>query len=222
MQRVTGAQGSDSWVRARCGIPTASRFKDILTQKKLELSKTSGPYMCELLAEWIFGEPIEIETTGYMERGVELEDVARKAYTLQTGNAVEQVGLCLTDSGEVGCSPDGLIGDDGGLEIKVPGLKNHIRYWLDPQALVEDYKLQLHGSIWVCERQWWDIISFNPSLPDVIVRVERDTEITNKISDAVCGFGVRLYQAQRVIAAKGQEIDQRPIEARQRIETVAA
>lgn len=222
MIRVMGAQGSDSWVRARCGIPTASRFKDILTPKNLTRSKSAGPYMHELLAEWIFGEPIDIETTGYMERGIELEEVARKGYTLQTGNVVEEVGLCLIDNGEVGCSPDGLIGDDGGLEIKCPGLKNHIRYLLDPDALVAEYRLQVHGSIWICEREWWDVMSYHPSLPDVIVRVEHDPDVRSAMAPALEEFGKQLYELQHAIIALGVEIDQRPIEARQRIEKVAA
>lgn len=222
MIEVMGAQGSAQWVTARCGIPTASQFKNIITPKTLATSKSAGPYMNELLAEWIFGEPIEVEASSpYMDRGTDLEPLARKAYTIQTGREVREVGLCLKDDSWAGCSPDGLIGNDGGLEAKTPGLKKHIAYMLDPDLLVEDYRVQLHGSIWVCERDWWDIISYHPSLPDVIVRVDRDGDVATKISKAVRGFLADLIAAQNRLRDMNVEPDARPMAARHQVALAA-
>lgn len=215
MIRVKGAQGSAQWVTARCGIPTASRFGQIITPAKLTPSKQAAAYMHELLAEWAFGEPVEMESTPMMDRGSELEDAARKSYEFTRGVTVEEVGLCLSDDGEIGCSPDGLIGANGGLEIKTPGIKNHIKYMLCPDALVTDYRLQVHGSLWVCRRQWWDVMSHNPLLPDVVVRVERDDEIAGKINEALVDFLGCLYDAQQTMREMGVEPDVRPVDARQ-------
>ena len=218
MIRVMGQQGSLQWITARCGIPTASRFSQVITPKTLAPSKSATAYMHELLAEWALGEPIEMETTAMMDRGTELEDAARRAYEFQRNVKVEQVGLCLADDSMVGCSPDGLIGDSGGLEIKTPGIKNHVKYMLDHDALVAEYRLQIHGSMLVCSRDWWDVMSYNPLLPDVIVRVDWDKEIENKIAAAVQTFSSRLTSAMCHMQEMGVTGDPRPFEARRQID----
>jgi hypothetical protein len=132
-----------------------------------------------------------------MQRGQAMEERARASYAWDNDCEVEQVGFVTNDAGDVGCSPDGLIGDTGGLEIKVPSAKQHVAYLLEPQRLVDAYKLQLHGSIWVCERTWWDVYSWHPSIPAVCQRVERDEHIIEQLAAAVAAFNEQLHAALR-------------------------
>ena len=108
------AQGDEAWHQARLGIPTASRFKDILASSA-EM-KMRRKYMYELAGERIRGEAAEGYTNGHMERGTTQEDDARRLYAFLNDVEPEQVGFIR--NGNVGSSPDSLIGDKGGLEIK--------------------------------------------------------------------------------------------------------
>ncbi len=218
MLRVKGAQGSAQWVTARCGIPTASRFDKILTNVKLDLSKSAVDYMAELLAEWFEGQPVDdLSETPEMQRGTELEPLARKSYAMETGHTVDEVGLCLTDDGLIGCSPDGLIGDDGMLEIKTPMMKQHIAYMINPAKLAAKYRLQVHGGLFVCERDWIEIVSYHPSLPNVIVHVGRADDVNKEISRSTADFCFGLGKWQRQFQERGITPNERPFEVRKRI-----
>ena len=181
-------QGSPEWIQARLGIPTASRFDQILTPKTLKPSASAHGYMCECMAEYMIGEPLDQATDGYMRRGTKMEDLARKWYELQNDCDVRQVGLCLRDDGRAACSPDGLVGDDGGVEIKVPGAKKHVGYMLEPGDLVRDYWLQIQGGLWITDRQWWDVLSYNPAMESVLQRVMPDAEVHALFEEHVLGL----------------------------------
>lgn len=198
-------QGSGDWLQARLAIPTASRFKDIMTRPRSGdgLSKTAETYMNQLLAEFFIGEPCESASSPWMERGTDMEGKARCWYEFDRGVAVRQVGLILRDDRLVGCSPDGLVGTDGGLEIKCPSAKKHIEYARDPQRLADDYNHQIHGALYVTGLKWWDVLSYNPAMPPVLVRVTRDADYIDKLGEAIGAFVGRMLGLREDLIAKG-------------------
>lgn len=209
MKIVKVEQGSDEWIKARLGIPTASRFSKILTPAG-QLSKSSIDYMYELIAESIIGQPCENGRSQFMERGTELEDDAVALYEFQKDIDVNRVGFCLRDDGMVGCSPDGLVGPDGGLEIKCPAAKTQIEYILAEQSFYPKYKPQVQGNLYVTEREWWDLLAFSPALPSPIVRIYRDESFIGKLENAVDEFTDKLLELREKI--KSMEIVEAPIE----------
>jgi hypothetical protein len=192
-------QGSPEWRRLRLGIPTASNFHRIISPKTLKLSAASHGYLCELVAERLLGEPMDADKTMFMERGSELEEQAVAYYELQRDVETTRVGFVTDDDCAVGCSPDRLVGDDGGLEIKCPGAAQHVSNMLEMTA---HYMPQVQGTMWLTGRDWWDLLSFHPALPPVIVRIERDEEYIERLAEAVCAFNVRLDQATEQLKAE--------------------
>jgi hypothetical protein len=168
-------QGTKEWMLARAGCITASRFNDLLTPAKLEPSKAMRPYLCQLAGEAVLGGPMESYQSAAMDRGKEFEGEARDYYELTQGGQVEEAGLIYMDGDDrrVACSPDGLIGDDGGLELKCPGIPKHIEYLLG-DCCPPEYVHQVQGCLFVTGRQWWDFMSYFPGLPPLIVRCEPD------------------------------------------------
>jgi hypothetical protein len=209
MKILTMPQGSDSWLRARMGIPTASEFDSILTPKKLGRSASSEKYAARLLAEWTIGHPIITDASQFMERGKEQEPQARAAYAWERGVDVRQVGLCLRDDGLVACSPDGLVGDDGGLELKIPSIEQHVLYYLNPQKLVDEYHGQIQGNLYVTGRDWWDAASWNSDLGLVVVRIEPDPDYQAAIGPALDDFVSTLMSLRLRLQPLKDEIDAR-------------
>lgn len=185
MIRLDVEQGSPAWFAARLGIPTASRFDDIVTAKTLKLSNSCTKYALELIAGEVLGYDVHLASSGFMARGTALEQKAVDYYELQRDCETEQVGLILRDDRRVGCSPDRLVGDDGLLEIKCPSAAVHLGYLLDNGI---GYRTQVQGQLWLAERDWCDTVSYNPDLPSAIMREERDDEFIIKLSDAVEQF----------------------------------
>lgn len=203
MKILTMDQGTPEWLAARLGIATASRFKDILTEKTRKYSKASVGYRNELLAEWITGYPTDWGSTDFAERGKELEPEARSFYELQTDAEVRTVGFVIRDDGMVGGSPDGLIGTDGGLEIKCYGAKHHVGVMLgDDIATIG----QVQGNLWICEREWWDVLAYNPAMPHRLERVYRDEAYIRDLAAAVDVFITDMLEAREKILAMGVEI----------------
>ena len=195
-------QGSDAWRTARLGIPTASQFGRLITPKTRKPSASADGYLRDLVAEWLLGVPLDDATSQWMERGAEIEAEARSTYSLIRDLAVLQVGFCLRDDGKVGCSPDGLVGEDGGLEIKVPSAAIHTGYLLEPDSLADEYRCQVQGSLYVTGRAWWDLLSFNPVLPPVLVRCDPDKEFIAVLAEIVDNFVARLEAAKAKLAPK--------------------
>ena len=174
MKIIDCVQGAEEWKHARIGIPTASAFDNIITPKTRKASGSQAKYLARLAAEWFVDEPIDHGTSGFMERGKDMEKEAVKWYNAVYDADAVAVGFATTDDGKIGCSPDRLVGDDGGAEIKCPAAHTHLGYWLNNSLLVDEYHCQVQGCLWVCERQWWDIVSYNPVIPPVVVRIARD------------------------------------------------
>lgn len=192
------SQGSPEWFSLRCGIPTASEFGRIITPKKWQPASGSDGYINELIAEWLNAGPIESYQSAYMDRGVELQREAADWYAMEFDATLAAVGFVGNDEGTIGCSPDQLVGDDGGLEIKVPALKTHVGYMRDPESLVAAYRPQVVGCLWLCEREWWDIISYSPLTAQVRCRVYRDAML-DQLRVMVTEFSSRLRLVQKEI-----------------------
>lgn len=196
-------QGSEQWHNLRRGRPTASRFSDIITAQKGELSKSAKTYTAELIADCFIDPALFARLpTMWEERGVEMEPMARAAFTELTGLALDVVGFITRDDQVVGCSPDSLVlGPDGqpisGLELKCPMPKTHVGYVIDG-TLPDDYKQQVHGSMAVTGLDSWHFFSFYPGLQPFHIVVQRD-EYTQKVSDALDQFIID-YQKARAIA----------------------
>jgi len=193
-------QGSPEWLEARKGVVTGSRFKDVITPAKAELSKSSKSYMYELVAERM-GATVSFYQNEHMQRGNDLEPDARTAYEFMKDTTVDEVGFCLHDSKLIGVSPDGLIGEDGGIEIKCPKETTHISY-LDKGELPLIYKPQVQGCMWVTGRKWWDFMSYHPDLPPLIVRVPRDEEYIKSMEKGIVNFSKDMIALENKLRSK--------------------
>ena len=182
-------QGSQEWHAARLGRVTASRIADVMMKPT-----TAGyqNYRAQLVCERLTGQATEGFTSAAMQHGTDTEPQARAVYTMTTGNMVEEVGFIqhptLTMSG---ASPDGLIGDLGGVEIKCPQPAEHIRM-LTGGAIQRKYLLQMQWGMACTGREWWDFVSFSPALPDDMQihreTVAADPELIEEITAAVTSF----------------------------------
>jgi len=173
-------QGSDEWLAARLGIPTASNFDAIITPTGKKSTQFAG-YQNKLIAEQLAGKPLNNFKSEWMNRGNELEPEARMYYEFVKDVHVDEVGIVFNNKHhEIGASPDGLIGIDGGLEIKCPAPHTHVGYLL-ANKIPNEYIPQVQGNMMVTGRKWWDFMSYCPELAEsgresLIIRVPRDTE----------------------------------------------
>lgn len=158
-------QGTPEWLSMRLGWITASRFKDVKAGGKGNSpSKTRLSYMYQLAAEALTGERVETFSSQYMEWGTQTEPQACAMYELDTGHTVDHPAFIKwSDTNKIGISPDGLIGSDGGLEIKCPKTTTQIETFLSGK-MPTSHKPQVQGSLWVTGREWWDFVSFDPRI----------------------------------------------------------
>lgn len=200
MIHIDVEQGTKAWLDAKLGIPSASNAHRIITPKTGKLSASCEAYINELLFEQGKGHPLDDATSQFMQRGTVLERKARDWYELQRDCEVVQVGFLLTDDRRFGCSPDGLVGEEGGLEIKCPSGDVHIGYLRGEAG--DKYHAQVQSSLWVTGRRWWDFVSFNPDLPSCLVRFERDEEFIAKLAAAVTQFSDYLAEEKEKLARR--------------------
>lgn len=185
-------QQNDEWFQARVGKVTASRMKDLMAQTKSGPSASRANYLAQLVVERLTGQPTETYTNGAMAWGVENETNARAAYQFLTDNEVEEVGFIAHPHIDFsGASPDGLIGEDGLLEIKCPNTATHIETLLNPN-IADMYNLQIHWQMACTGRTWCDFVSYDPRLPLEmqlkVQRVQRDDALISKLETAVMAF----------------------------------
>ena len=184
MRVIDHEQGTQEWLQSRLGCPSGSGFDRLITSSGKASTQADG-YINQLIAELLTGETTEVKVTEWMQRGTDLEPFARNFYELMSGNEVQEVGFCKHDEPmECGVSPDGLIGTDGGLEIKCPTPATHIAY-LRAGVLPSKYKQQVQGCMWVTGRDWWDFMSYHERMPALIVRVERDDDYIKLLAEEV-------------------------------------
>lgn len=179
-------QGSEAWRSARCGIPTASNFATVMAKGE---GKTRSKYMRVLAGEILTGEPAETFSNSYMDRGKVMEDEARETYAFI--HDAEPIRVGFVRNGQKGASPDSLIGDNGGLEIKT-ALPDIQIDRLERDRLPPEHVAQVQGNIWTAEREWWDFVSFWPKLPMLRVRVYRDAPYIKTLSDEIDRFNDEL------------------------------
>ena len=181
-----GGQGTEEWLKARLGVPSASNFSRVVTTKGQRSTSFMG-YVNALIAEKLTGDPTYVKITEPMERGTSLEDEARAMYQLINDTEVRQVDFIKHPNMEVGCSPDGLIdvkcdrGLIGGLEIKCPLQGTHVEY-LRAGKVPSKYMLQVQGCMFVTGRGYWDFMSYHPKMKPLIVRTYRDDDLINELA----------------------------------------
>lgn len=174
MRIIDCEQKSPEWYAARLGVPTASEFGRIITDKKMEYAAGAATYINELIDE-LYRPDAERGFSGnrHTERGNLLEDEARDLYAIEADVIPQRTGFILSDDGMLGCSPDSLVGTDGGLEIKAPDGPKHIE-WLRAGGLPLEHRAQIHGSLIITGRDWWDFLSYCPGYPRIMIRVTPD------------------------------------------------
>ena len=184
------AQRTDAWFSARGGRFTASRAADLMARTKSGPSASRGALLTELAIERLTGQPTPSYTNAAMQRGIELEDEARDAYAFAKLVAVQQVAYIVAEGlPNAGCSPDGLVGDEGIVEIKCPtNMAKHLDA-LRSGAHAVEYRWQLQHQLMVTGRAWNDAVSYHPAFPEglqlAITRVERDEAAIAELRAAI-------------------------------------
>ena len=185
-------QGSQEWLQDRCGKVTASRIADLMARTKSGYSASRANYASQLICERLTGCVAPSFTNAAMIHGTETEPEARRAYEFYIDRDVVQVGFMPHPSIEMaGASPDGLIGDDGLLELKCPNSATHIETLLGG-VIPDKYVKQMQFQMACTGRQWCDFASYDNRLPErmrlFVKRVDRDEELIGEIETAVRGF----------------------------------
>jgi hypothetical protein len=203
MEIIDCAQNSPEWYAARCGIVTASNLKTVLANGRGGAeSKTRRSYLNRLAAEVITGEPLETFSNRHTERGHALEPEARDYYAFLHSTETKTVGFVR--NGPKGCSPDSFVGDAGLLEIKTQRGDLMIETLLADQ-FPSEHKAQVQGQLWICEREWCDLLVYWPGLPPFIKRAYRDPGYIIQLSDAVDQFNEELSRVVERIRSYGME-----------------
>ena len=169
-------QLTDAWRESRHGLITASRADQLVTPKAGKVSASAATLGHRLAAERYTGQWIdETGTSWAMARGIEREPGTRARYSFERDADVTESGFIR--SGEIGCSPDGLIGEDGGLEIKNPLIAGYMKaaiHVYETGEVPPEYVCQCRLSLMVTDRAWWDLCVDYPDMPLVVVRLYRD------------------------------------------------
>lgn len=202
-------QGSDEWFSARLGKVTGSRIADLMAQTKSGPSASRKNYLAQLVCERLTGEREETFKSAAMIHGTETEPQARSAYEFMHDSEVTEVGFVDHPGIEMsGCSPDGLVGDRGMIEIKCPMSATHIETLLTGK-IDGKYLKQMQWNMACADREWCDFVSFDPRLPAEMqlwtYRVSRDAEAAAEIEEAVASFLAELDQTVAALRAKFME-----------------
>jgi len=200
------SQRTLDWAKMHIGIPTASGFHNLLTPE-FEIKKGEGPktYLYTKIAEKFYGEPLLDISTFSIEQGEILETEAKPFFELETGRRIENVGFIHTDDWKAGCSPDGLLENDNGIEIKCPAAHTHVKYLVEGR-LPKDHAAQVHGSMYVTGRPKWTFMSYRRNFPPFILEVERDEEIIERIDKAIDQFIAMRDLAMMALWKIGHEL----------------
>lgn len=185
-------QGSQEWLSLRAGIATASEFSNLVTPKmKVKTGGAVDTYLRLKLAERWLGSPLITFSGGHMEQGSIRESEAMAIYEFDRGVKVDRVGFVTTDDGRAGCSPDGIIDGECGLEAKCPMASTHTGYLLDG-VLPDDYIMQVQGGMYITGYSRWVFISYCRNFPPFILTVERDETAQEAIAEAVAAFNEKM------------------------------
>lgn len=182
MQIIDCEQGTPEWHKARTGIITCSCLSHVTAKGE---GKTRRTYMYKLIGEVLTGEPCQSFSNEHTERGHEHEPWAREAYEHRNMVEVQQAGLILNHG--IGYSPDGLIDDDGAVEIKSK-MPHILLDLIFADKTPSEHMKQMQGGLWVAEREWIDFVAFWPSLPLYVKRVYRDEKLIQEMQQEVTRF----------------------------------
>lgn len=200
-------QGSAEWLDMRHGIPTVSRLPRILTPSRLDYSKGARAFAAELIGERILGAPLEgYDGNMWTGRGTDMEAEAVLWYEFYRNVEVDRVPFITTDAGNFGGSPDGLVGDDGLVEIKCRSASHHMRCITGVDEIAD--RLQTQGYLWLTGREWIDVVAYNPELPKKIVRQYPDEEVQDMIGRQLDRFFREMEIAERKLADLGDVIEE--------------
>jgi putative phage-type endonuclease len=185
-------QGSEAWFQVRIGKVTASRVADVLAKTKSGYSASRDNYMAQLVCERLTGQKAEGFTNAAMQHGTETEPLARAAYEALKDVLVDEVGFVPHPSIIMaGASPDGLVNDDGLLEIKCPNTATHIETLLT-QSVPTKYFTQMQFQMACTGREWCDFVSFDNRLPKelqlFVKRVPRDNMYIRLMEEEIIKF----------------------------------
>jgi putative phage-type endonuclease len=199
-------QRTETWFADRCGKATASAIYKIMARTKSGYGADRANYHAQLVTERLTGTVAESYSNAAMAWGVETEAQARAAYEFTQGVGVMETGFIAHPSiAWAGASPDGLIGDDGCLEIKCPNSATHIAT-LTGANIDRKYVLQVHFQMMCTERLWCDFVSFDPRLPLEmqlhVERVQRDPELTTEIESEVSKFLAEVDETVATLRAR--------------------
>lgn len=191
-------QKTDEWRQERCGRFTGSLFGDALAKSKRDGKplKARNDLIWTVAAERIQGYQAEGPSSYSLRWGTETEPLAREAYEIATGEFVTEKGFIVHPQFDfAGCSPDGIIGDDGLIEIKSPKCPEiHLQRWLD--GVPEEYIPQIQGQLWVTGRKWCDFVSYDPDTDPrfrlLIIRVERDEKFIAELQAEILAAEVEV------------------------------
>ena len=185
-------QGTPEWFAQRLGKVTASRVSDIIAKTQSGAAASRKNYLAQLVTERLTGQAAESFKSSSMQHGTDTEPIARMAYETETGLMVTEVAMIQHPSIEMaGASPDGLIGDDGLIEIKCPNSATHIATLMADKA-PSAYVPQMQWQMACTGRAWCDFVSFDPRMPEdlqlFIKRVHRDDKLVAEYEAEVIKF----------------------------------
>ncbi len=185
---MTAQQGTPEWFAERIGYCTASKFSSVIARGEGKSRKT---YLTQLVCERLNNKATEGFSSKHTDRGIEQEPYARMAYEARTSRLIEESGFIKHDSLKAGASPDGLVGSDGGVEIKCVIEEVQIETILRG-CFPAKHNAQIQGCMWITNREWWDFISFSPAMREslqlCIYRVWRDQPCIDVIERDVARF----------------------------------
>lgn len=200
--KANSEQETEAWMQDRAGNFTASRSADLMARTRSGPSASRANLIATLAVERITGECVATYQNAAMARGTELEAEARDAYSFERGAPVIETGYVSHPTlAHVGASPDGLIGDDGLVEIKCPAsMQKHLEA-LRTGAHAVEYHWQLQHQLMVTDRVWVDAVSYDPRYPNglqlAITRVIRDEKA---ISDLVAAIKSAEPEVEAIVA----------------------
>ncbi|HEX8590665.1 lambda exonuclease family protein [Pseudomonas sp.] len=211
---MSDLQRTDQWHQDRAGRITASRFIDALAFGKADASGKRKPlesrttYMRELCFERLASRAKHSVSAKALSWGTQEEQGCHDYYELISGNMVTKSGFMVHPKYDwLGCSPDGLIGADGGIESKCPYNEAvHIRTWIE--GMPEEHTWQVQGCMFVTGRKWWDFLSYDPRQNDeyrlYVERIERDQTFIDQLHAGLVQFNLELNRMVDEVEYKAQ------------------
>ena len=202
-------QGSPEWLAARLGKATASRVSDVIAKTRTGWGASRANYMAALIAERLTGTPAESYTNAAMQHGLDTEPQAKAAYAFCYDAEIVETGFVPHHSIEMaGASPDGMVGDDGLIEIKCPNTATHIETLLGAE-IPDKYIVQMQFQMACAGRAWCDYVSFDPRMPArlslFVKRVMRDDSRIAELETALRDFLKELDAKLAALNGIGQQ-----------------